>query len=363
MTTISTLRRPLLAALLTLLLAPLSLADAVKLDGIWVQDVLVRGFDGGQLVYRGQTGQEVRRPVADLEGLQLEDHPELAEAQEAIDNQRWADAVRPLQRVVRSAAPDHAKQWAGALLVRALDQQGDAVAAATAFADLLRRGAPPALLSVPMASMQQAQPQVRQRAAQAIRPLASRAPAELREPLDQYLQLAQQQAAPTTGTGQTPAGGTGSNGSAGATPQAEGAVVLPAMVDQTDMAPLADQLRAGNFEQALAAADNALTRPGNLMLKLYLKGMAQLGIAEQSGAREDYLDAGLTFMRVVVHFGRGSTAANPIYAASAVEAGYVHQQIGRTDTAAQLFQQAALRIDPEGDPNYFPRLEQLRGGQ
>src|SRR5690606_31732656 len=67
--------------------------------------------------------------------------------------------------------------------------------------------------------------------------------------------------------------------------EVESAILLPASIPQN---ALVDQLRAGAFEQALDGVNAALQSPGEMSLKLYLKGMAQLGLAEASGDEDRY---------------------------------------------------------------------------
>ena len=129
-------------------------------------------------------------------------------------------------------------------------------------------------------------------------------------------------AANTTATGRTP--------SPDETPPAPGGasrINLPRVLDLGD--PITKMILTGHYDQAVAAADRAVSNEGKqLSMRLFQKGVAQLKLAEAGGDHDRYLDAGLSFMQVVIHFPE-SGYVGP----SLVEAGVVHYKIGQAEIA------------------------------
>lgn len=140
-----------------------------------------------------------------------------------------------------------------------------------------------------------------------------------------------------------------------ATPAASpSAITLPTKITP---GPIVELLRQGKFNEALTQLDQQLKKPGNLARNLYLKGMAQLELADKTGKRVAYLDAGLSFMRVVTYF-----PDSAFFGPALVETGYVHHKIGRDDLARSLYDRAQPLIDPKTDPAYNQRLNKLESG-
>ena len=69
-----------------------------------------------------------------------------------------------------------------------------------------------------------------------------------------------------------------------------------------------------------------------------------------------YKTAGISFLRVVIYYPRSTTWRGPSW----MEAGYVHQKIGRHDIANRLFDTASNDIDATEEPALAKRLEQLQ---
>jgi tetratricopeptide (TPR) repeat protein len=133
-------------------------------------------------------------------------------------------------------------------------------------------------------------------------------------------------------------------------------LVLPQRVGEGEVV---DLLQSGDYSGAIEKANQKLSeRQGDIARLLYLRGKAELAQAEQSGERSGYLDAGLSFMMVVAYF---SQDPGLFVGPSLVEAGYVHQQIGRSDKANELYDEAAQYLTQQSTPVYFKRLEALRG--
>ena len=63
-------------------------------------------------------------------------------------------------------------------------------------------------------------------------------------------------------------------------------------------------------------------------------------------------------MRVVIHYPRNTTWVGP----ALIEAGAVHDKIGRRDIAMGLWDRARNMINPDDDPVLMARLEKLIAG-
>ncbi|MEO0514112.1 MAG: hypothetical protein AAF086_02305 [Planctomycetota bacterium] len=131
-----------------------------------------------------------------------------------------------------------------------------------------------------------------------------------------------------------------------------GAVMLPAKLEKS---ALGDLVFASQFDRAIAEADRQMK--GRVTAELmYLRAMACLGKAERSRAADDYKDAGLDFMRVVVYF-PSSSYASP----SLLEVAFVHDRLGLSAKADELYAQARQALKVEDHPRYVARCKQLSG--
>ncbi|MEM9864479.1 MAG: protein kinase, partial [Myxococcota bacterium] len=92
----------------------------------------------------------------------------------------------------------------------------------------------------------------------------------------------------------------------------------------------APAFNAPTSKATLEAIKPWLSNPGDLPEKLFIKAVAELMLAEESKEKDAYLDAGLTFMRIVIHFERAGQS-HPLVAPARLEVGYIHKQIGRED--------------------------------
>jgi hypothetical protein len=99
-------------------------------------------------------------------------------------------------------------------------------------------------------------------------------------------------------------------------------------------------LKQGRYQQALTELAPRLNSPQeNLALRLYERGVAQfqLGVAANDPAM--LRDAGLSFMRVVIYFGRPG-GVSPFYGPALVAAAQVFERLGRPELALTLYRQS-----------------------
>ena len=115
-------------------------------------------------------------------------------------------------------------------------------------------------------------------------------------------------------------------------------------------------LSNGDFEKAIQQTGKAINAgPEQLPMKLYLMGMAQLALAEQSGDPEDYKVAAISFIRVPIHYSRHSFRLPCL-----VEAAYCHIKFDRPALASKLLDDAEKELEEGEYPEYTERIDAMR---
>lgn len=384
-------RRPPAARLLAAIVAvaawaATARADAVKLGGFWIDNVTVQGIVDGRVLYINSIGTEFSRPIQALEGLKLTSYPQLGLAQESIGAGNDRLAVRNLLEVQRKAREPWVRQWVSYQLVDVYNRLNEPTKAADIFLSLVRERADVAYLAKPPVDSLARAPEPTKRElstrltallkelgnepqAEPARKLldlvsspATPSPAPARPAASPYPYAPPRSdaAAPAAGTPPPPATPAKARGPERPQPvtaaqdrSSNAAVVLADRIDAQD--PITQLLEAGEFDKALSEVDKLLSQSDDQMpMRLYQRGVAQFALAQQNGSRDQYMDAGLSFMRVVTYFPK-SAYATP----SLIEAGFVSAQIGRRDVAEKLYDKAKPLIDEPTEPRYAARLEQL----
>jgi tetratricopeptide (TPR) repeat protein len=313
----------------------------VKLSGFWIKPVEVKGMSDSQVRYVTSAGLLLTRPMETLEGLRLQQYPLLSKAQDALDRGDDEQAQSLLNQVYAQAKEDWLRDYVRMLRVAALARLDRAGEAAGVYIDMV-------VSDTPLMFLQDS-----------LSPAVARADAEVRLQVIDLIKAAEQAVSPQR-QGFLLKLSEAAGEPARALVASEGATVkaIPrnglALSSSTPPGTIANLFSSGQYQQALLAADEALTQPGKTSAELYLKGMAQLALAEQTSDPAGYKSAGLSFMRVVTYFLR-SAVAGPAW----LEAGYVHQRIGRPDIAARLYQRARPLITEGEDPVYYARLMKL----
>lgn len=329
-----------LAVLLSAALSA-SAQDAVKLSGFWIEPVEVKGMSDGQVRYMTSAGLLLTRPMDTLEGLRLQQYPLLSMAQDALGRGDDEQAQSLLNQVYAQAKEDWLRNYVRMQRVAALARLDRVGEAAGVYIDMLVSGAPLMFLQ------------------DSLSPALARADAEVRLQVIDLIKAAEQAVSPQRqGFLLKLSEAAGKPSRALLTSEGTTIKAIPrnglALSSSTPPGTIANLFSSGQYQQALVAADEALTQPGKTSAELYLKGMAQLALAEQTSDPAGYKSAGLSFMRVVTYFPR-SAVAGPAW----LEAGYVHQKIGRPDIAARLYERARPLIHADEDPVYHARLMKL----
>ncbi len=323
-------------------------ADAVKLSGMWIEPVTVVSIRNGLIEYETDQGVRISRSLDLLEGLKLERYPVLSSAQEALDRGDDKTAAIMLKQVIEQAHEDWLEHYAASQLVGALERLDKAEAAVQVYIEQMMDNADLVyLLDPPVDGLARADAAERLRAIELINAVKGSLDEQRAGLLQKLLDAAGQPeavVAPATTGEETPAGTADEqSGFPISTSAPPGSIV--------------NFYRMGQLDRALIAVDEALSQPGRTSSELYLKGMIQLTIAEQTNDADGYKSAGLSFMRVVTYFPR-SAVAGPAW----LEAGYVHEKIGRPDIALKLYRRAQPLIDEKEDPACYRRLTKLLAG-
>lgn len=318
--------------------------DAVKLSGAWIEPVTVESIHNGQIHYQNEYGTPIARSVHVLEGIRLGRYPTLGEAQEAIDRGDDRAAEDLLKQVSERAHEPWLLAYVGAQRVQALARADEPEQAVGVYVDMVVSGVDLVFLAEPPVDvLARADAVVRLRVISLLE-TAKRTVDDDRATLLQELIDATGKPSPEL----IQAGD--------ATPR-DGEDKGPRLTSSVPPGSIVNLYRNGRYPQALLAADEALTQPGRTASELYLKGMAQLALAELDSDTDGYKSAGLSFMRVVTYYPR-SAVSGPAW----LEAGYVHHKIGRTDIADKLYRRAQPLIHEDEDPAYFARMNELMTG-
>ena len=325
-------------------------ADQVRLREFWIPNVTVQGVVSGHLIYLSPSGSEVNQSLGKVQAVKLDAFPKLGEAEDAIIGKKLRKALGLLEAVQGLVRQPWLRQWVTARRVWVAEQLGKATVAVDAYVELIKMNADAHYLErAPVDSVARANDVEKKQIADRLKALTQGMQDAVSKQIAQLISKTKVDA---------PMSGASHDNETvvlvrpGAVPQ-DSKVVLSRAINNGD--PITQMLRRGEFEQALQAAKRDLTVGRNISVRLYQQGIAQLYLAETTGDPTLYKDAGLSFMRIVVHFPRSAYAG-----AAMMEVGLVHQRIGRPDLAASLYERAGLAVDPEVEPELVGRLATLR---
>lgn len=370
-------------------LVSLVAADAAKIGTFWIDNVSVQGIANDEFRYVTPTGSEAAVPLAKLGGLKLTAYTDLIAFEDALAQKNNEQAFSHLDKLLRARFKDAwLKGYVQARMVSLADAMGKARPAIDAYLALCEANAEPTFLAtVPEASLQSLDAAATKATLEQATKLLPRATGKNGRPaLEALIQRLQSAGTASAAGASNPA--TPSNASQ-AVPQSPKTVVTPGIpvtpvtpgTPGTPVAPVAAGepskvamprgmpakdpvaalLRAGDFQTAMDEAKKSLaTVRGSeeTAMRLYQLGLAQLYLGEERNDQDLVKDAGLNFMRIVVFFAKrpGAEYIGP----SLLEAGRVHQILGKIDLARGLYDRAGNYIDPPQDPELSRRCDQFR---
>ncbi len=376
-----------------------SRADALKVDGQWITNgVVVEKIEDGKIVYSVK-GTQTEDPIFKVEGLRLDAYPDLADAQKAMAENKPADAVRMLQRMIGNKPRETwARQYAEKTLMQALDQANRPTEVVLTYLKLANEQAPVDYLKTPpTGSLTRATDTVKKDIRARLTTALVRLPEDAKPGAQLLLKsLGDEPAKTPAATPSTPAATGGTSTPAAtpgttapttpsatpttptATPQAPApatpsapasggpltgatitdanGVVMPAgLPKEIPVAvPGVALYREGKYEEALKWVDDQLkTAQQNFSFFFYLRGLALYEIADKTNNQEMFMDAGVSFMKSAIYFPR-DMYAGPAY----LETARVYVKLGKLKQAKKLFAKAYERVLSE--PGLEKKVEELQ---
>lgn len=329
-------------------------ADSVKLGGFWFNNVTVQDITDGNLIFTNAGGAEQVRPMAEVQGLKLTVFDDSDAADKALAAKDYQEVAKRFSSIAAEARQPWARHWAIWHKVAALDQLGQPVEAVEAYLELVRLKADGYFLAnPPLKSLRNAPDGKKKDIVLRLNGLKkSLAKGPAKSPFEKMLKAVQSEKPPTDDTAGTDSPDLAEKDESDSV-QTEPAIAMAGVMDPND--PVTRLLHAGEFEKAMA--ETALRLKGKelrMAMRLYQQGLAQLYLAERSKDRQLYLHAGLSFMRVAIHFSKSSYTGPAL-----VEAGVVHERIEQHELAMKLWRKAQIEVDPETDPAVAARLETM----
>lgn len=331
----TTLPARCLAFCVATLIALAGQADSLQREGFPLIDgVTLIGVEDGKLKYRTAAGDRAV-DLAEIVTLSIDNVPEFAVGLDAMKEGQLRKAQRSFENVWGGTRVDWIKHYAGFYLTQVYDQRGEPVDAAAIYSKLAAENADLFFLSkAPVASLAEADENQRKRIGEQITAVVKESKDERRRLLRAYHRKVVGDDTPLPEIDDP----VGQQETKNNDTRANSKVLLPESVwgmlerknEPEGKWDAIGLLAKGDAQATLKAIKPWLSNPGDLPEKLFIQGVAQLMLADQSGDKDMYRDAGLTFMRIVIHFDRAGQA-HSLVAPARLEVAYVHKQIERED--------------------------------
>ena len=330
----------LLACCIALLLAMPGQADSLQRKGFPLIDgVTLIGVKEGKLQYR-TAGGDKEVALKEVVDLSIDSVKEFKAGLDAFKQGEFRSAQRSFENVWSGSRVPWIKHYAGFYLSQVYDSRGEPVDAASVYSKLAAEKADLFFLSkAPVASLTEADENQKTRMGEQIMAVVKETEGEHRKLLRAFHRQIVGEDAPLPPINDT----AGQQETEKNDLKAKSKVLLPNAVwkmkeqkekfeGEWDAIGL---LANGDANGALKAIEPALNTPGDLPEKLFIRGKAQLMLADAEKDQDMYRDAGLTFMRIVIHFDRAGRP-NPLVAPARLEVAYIHKQIEREDIYNKL---------------------------
>lgn len=356
-------QRALLVGVLGAAMSLGAVADEVLRGGQWLSTVSVLGVADSTLIY-STAGVRRSIPLEDIQSLKLDSDSGFNEAVAAFNDGQMRQAQRAFIAIAEETSAPWVRDYCNYYLVQIFDQRGEPTDAAESYIALALNEADLFFMSrPPYASLAEASDNQTYRILEEVTAGIDEAQGDHRKLLSAFSRV-------ITGEAEAPADGTPGNPLEVLRPQhPDSVVILPARVwevleqddAENDWAALL-LLSEGKYQETIDTIEPWLSNPRDLTEKLFILGRAQLALADQENDRGMYLDAGLTFMRIVIHF---KQLDDPLIAPAKLEVAYIHQQIGRDDLYQSLLFDSSLSLSFAGDsqtyPEYYLRYYEIIG--
>jgi tetratricopeptide (TPR) repeat protein len=306
-----------------LTVSPAGLADSIRYGTRSFDNVRILDLRDGNLLFETSEGIEQSVPADLIDRIELSDHPELAEAQAALSEERYDRAIRLFHQLYEEVEAEHLRTFMLGKLVTALDAAGKAEQAVQRYLELIERDRSPFAEAVLPESRPEAEDQrkalaktVESRAEEA----SNRVARSLLERLAQHLRS--------------------ENG-------------VPSTTDPAESEdPVAALLKQDKPKEALKEIEQWLQEAGAPVSRL----LHQQGLARAKLGR--HKDAALSFMRVIIHFQPSTTNH---YVPSLIEAGRAFHAMGEPRKARGLWEEALGLVAEDSDR--AERIQELLGSR
>lgn len=333
---LSATRAAAIAALLGL--ATPASPDSIKIGELpQVDGVVIIGVQDGKLTYRTSVGGERSEELSKVNYLALDAVPAFATGLDAFNQGQMRSAQRAFEGVWQDSRVDWVRHYAGYYLAQVYDARNEPVSAGQVYAKLAAEGADLFFLAKPpVKSLVDADADQKKRLTAEILAVIKNAKGEQRKQLETYLKQVAGDAV------EIPQDQPVGPANPADKLKAQSKVILPEAVwkmldrqgERADKWLGITLLSEGKYAETIEAMQPWLNNAGDLPEKLFIVGRAQLALAdaETDTQKKDqlYRDAGLTFMRIVVHFDRKGKP-HELVAPARLEVAYIHKQIGRGD--------------------------------
>lgn len=365
-TMVASARLALVAGVIAL--TPPALADSVTRGELTYDNVTLIGVEDGKLKYR-TAGGEREVPLGEVSALVIESVPAFETGLKAFKAEEMRSAQRAFEGIWQDSRVQWIRDYAGFYLAQVYDARNEPVSAGQVYAKLASNAADPFFLSKPpVKSLADADEDEKTRIIEEIKAVAARTEGKRRDLLEDYLKA-------VAGDRDVALDVKPDADDEAATQRADSAVLIPEAVwkvldrrnEAKDKWAALQLLTKGEYQAAIDTNKKWLAAPGDLPEKLFITGRAQLALADATNDADLYRDAGLTFMRIVVHFS-GQGRSHALVAPAELEVAYIHKQIGREDIYNRLLfggddgGGVNLMIDDkEAYPQYRLRYYQIIG--
>jgi hypothetical protein len=362
----------LLALCAALLVAMPTVADTLQREGFpQIDGVTLIGVEDGKLKYRTAGGDQ-SASLADIVDLSIDSVPEFKAGMDAFKAGELRSAQRSLENVWGKSRVQWIRHFAGFFLLQVYDKRGEPVDAASVYSKLAAEGADLHFLSKPpVASLEDADENKKKRMGEQIMAVIKQTKGDHRAKLRAFHRTIVGEGAPLPEVDDPVGQQQAENNDI----KSKSKVILPNSVwrmlerrgEPEGKWDAIKRLSEGDAKGTLEAIKPWLSNPGDLPEKLFIRAKAQLMLAEQSEDKDMFRDAGLTFMRIVIHFERAGSA-HALVAPAKLEVAYVHQQIEREDIYNRILfggdEGGGVHLvidDKEVYPEYRKRYYQIIG--
>ena len=362
----------LLALCAALLVAMPTVADTLQREGFpQIDGVTLIGVEDGKLKYRTAGGDQ-SASLADIVDLSIDSVPEFKAGMDAYKKGELRSAQRSLENVWGKSRVQWIRHFAGFFLLQVYDKRGEPVDAASVYSKLAAEGADLHFLSKPpVASLEDADENKKKRMGEQIMAVIKQTKGDHRAKLRAFHRTIVGEGTPLPEVDDPVGQQQAENNDI----KSKSKVILPNSVwrmlerrgEPEGKWDAIKRLSEGDAKGTLEAIKPWLSNPGDLPEKLFIRAKAQLMLAEQSEDKDIFRDAGLTFMRIVIHFERAGSA-HALVAPAKLEVAYVHQQIEREDIYNRILfggdEGGGVHLvidDKEVYPEYRKRYYQIIG--